>query len=224
MKKNKLIIPDSPEKNLQGKFADIYQTDIVLNKVTEIAKKVAPLRVIAAGLGVHIYTFIDILRRSHELQGAIIEGEWETFDKEWKLYEAILMCFETGKPLRSNTGDTLINNVTPMIYMARMKHWDVFWKRFTYTAFTYKQDNYSITTDSQAEPEYLKLKQQIVNRINEMGGLDTPNQVAQHSQASLVFNPKHYGHSLRMHGGSDKDGNLINPTLKRKQEKSDRKK
>ena len=225
MSKDKnLIIPNKSDPPLSVKTLADLESEPILNRITEVSRKIVPLRVIAASVSVWIEGFIETLRKSPALQGAIIEGEYQRLEKEWQTYEAFLTAFETGKELKGVGGNVIVANVTPMILGARMKFWDIFWKRFIYTAFMYRQDSYGIQQQKgQEESEYMKLKEQIVNRMNRISGTLQEGGDIPKTKDDLTFNPNHYAHSMLLNGlgrrpkaGSFEKMEIINPALKRK--------
>ena len=177
-----------------------------LKLIEHIAKKIMPITVIAAEMEVNIYHFLSILKVSHEIQGAIIKGETDTFEREWNAYQATLGHFERNLPLKDSTGTIIIPKVQPIHVGLRMKHWDTFFKKFMAFSFTYRASQFSITEDQQTEePDYVKLRDQIMTRINALTGIEKT------MKKQMTFQPAHYAHSMILKGKGkvEKDGKII---------------
>ena len=185
-----------------------------LKLIEMTAQKIMPLTVIAATLEVHIQAFMTALKVSHEIQGAIIKGETHTFDKEWNIYTAFLSHWEMGKPLKDASGNTITpTKVTPMHVGLRMRHWEIFFKRFYDFSFTVKANEYSIKDDRAEEsPDYMNLREQVMKRINVLTGIE------HNIKKQATFEPTHYAHSMLLKGKGkvSKDGKIVlqNPMKK----------
>ena len=182
-----------------------------LDRIEELAKKVMPLVYLSGNMGLLIDHFVKILKDSASLQSAIVRGEFHTWDKEWNTYLTIVSHFERGLPVTDSSGSVLINKVDTTMVAVRMKHLNLFLDRFRAFSFTCRRDKYDIDEKRvEAEPEYVKLKQQIVSRIDYLTGVSDKLSYIPGPKKQLVFNPKHYAYPLIVRGkGKLEEGELV---------------